>query len=130
MGLWGADGAKVQTVDGGPLVWIFTAVDHCDAACVEIHVTKVGDRFAALEPISQWGTSSSDRSKLTPDADCPCEWITARSTGRTISEPSSSSGGITPSYAFVAELQTHGVAERFNRTMEEHGYPRAFVQQR
>ncbi|MEX3583265.1 MAG: hypothetical protein VB137_12940 [Burkholderia sp.] len=35
--------------------------------------------------------------------------------------------GITPSYAFVAEPQTHGVAERFNRTtMKEqaiHGRP-------
>ncbi|MEX3583428.1 MAG: IS3 family transposase, partial [Burkholderia sp.] len=50
--MWGTDGAKVQTVDEG-LVWIFAAVDHCDAACVGIHVTKVGDRFAALEPISQ-----------------------------------------------------------------------------
>ncbi|MEX3582324.1 MAG: IS3 family transposase [Burkholderia sp.] len=50
--MWGADGAKVQTVDEG-LVWIFAAVDHCDAACVGIHVTTVGDRFAALEPISQ-----------------------------------------------------------------------------
>ncbi|MEX3581575.1 MAG: integrase core domain-containing protein [Burkholderia sp.] len=26
---------------------------------------------------------------------------------------------MTPSYAFVAEPQTHGVAERFNRTMKE-----------
>ncbi|MEX3582579.1 MAG: hypothetical protein VB137_08005 [Burkholderia sp.] len=50
--MWGTDGTKVQTVDEG-LVWIFAAVDHCDAACVGIHVTKVGDRFAALEPISQ-----------------------------------------------------------------------------
>ncbi|MEX3581610.1 MAG: hypothetical protein VB137_01530 [Burkholderia sp.] len=50
--MWGANGAKIQTVDEG-LVWIFAAVDHCDAACVGIHVTKVGDRFAALEPISQ-----------------------------------------------------------------------------
>ncbi|MEX3582816.1 MAG: transposase [Burkholderia sp.] len=58
--MWGAGGAKVQTVDAG-LVWIFAAVDHCDAACVGIHVTKVGDRFAALEPISQGGTSNSDR---------------------------------------------------------------------
>ncbi|MEX3583715.1 MAG: hypothetical protein VB137_16325 [Burkholderia sp.] len=39
--MWGADGAKVQTVNEG-LVWIFAAVDHCDAACVGIHVTKVG----------------------------------------------------------------------------------------
>ncbi|MEX3605940.1 MAG: hypothetical protein VB142_05485 [Burkholderia sp.] len=37
---------------------------------------------------------------------------------------------ITPSYAFVAEPQTNGVAERFNRTMQEHGYPRAAVQKR
>ncbi|MEX3582601.1 MAG: hypothetical protein VB137_08150 [Burkholderia sp.] len=92
--MWGADGAKVQTVDEG-LVWIFAAVDHCDAACVGIYVTKVGNRFAALEPISQKEcTSSSDRSKLTPAADCPCEWITARSTRRTTSAPSSSSGGL------------------------------------
>ncbi|MEX3582664.1 MAG: integrase core domain-containing protein [Burkholderia sp.] len=27
--------------------------------------------------------------------------------------------GIAPSYAFVAEPQTNGVAERFNRTMKE-----------
>ncbi|MEX3583486.1 MAG: hypothetical protein VB137_14630 [Burkholderia sp.] len=88
--MWGPDGTKVQTVDEG-LVWIFAAVDHCDAACVGIHVTKVGDRFAALEPIRQGVcASSSDRSKLMPSADCPWEWITARSTGRTISAPSSS----------------------------------------
>ncbi|MEX3583318.1 MAG: integrase core domain-containing protein [Burkholderia sp.] len=36
-----------------------------------------------------------------------------------MSAPSSSSGGITPSCAFVAEPQTSGVAERFNRTMKE-----------
>ena len=29
------------------------------------------------------------------------------------------SGGIQPSYAFVAEPQTNGVAERFNRTLKE-----------
>ncbi len=28
--------------------------------------------------------------------------------------------GIAPSYAFVAEPQTNGVAERFNRTLKEH----------
>ncbi|MEX3581824.1 MAG: transposase [Burkholderia sp.] len=50
--MWGTDGAKVKTVDEG-LVSIFAAVNHCDAACVGIHVTKVGDRFAALEPINQ-----------------------------------------------------------------------------
>ena len=37
-------------------------------------------------------------------------WITA---------PSSKFWGIQPSYAFVAEPQTNGVAERFNRTLKE-----------
>ena len=36
--------------------------------------------------------------------------------------------GITPSFAFVAEPQTNGVAERFNRTLKEQGiYGRIFA---
>ncbi|SHI82817.1 Integrase core domain-containing protein, partial [Malonomonas rubra DSM 5091] len=35
--------------------------------------------------------------------------------------------GITPSFAFVAEPQTNGVAERFNRTLKEQAiYGRVF----
>ena len=49
----------------------------------------------------------------------PCGWITAPSICRTTSPTRSSSGGIQPSYAFVAEPQTNGVAERFNRTLKE-----------
>ncbi|MEX3583747.1 MAG: DDE-type integrase/transposase/recombinase [Burkholderia sp.] len=100
--MWGTDGAKVQTVDEG-LVWIFAAVDHCDAACVGIHVTKVGDRFAALEPISQgvreqFGSVDADVGRglslrmdhgsqyRSDDFRAPLKFW-----------------GITPSYAFVAE---------------------------
>ncbi|MEX3582331.1 MAG: integrase core domain-containing protein [Burkholderia sp.] len=45
--------------------------------------------------------------------------MTACSTGRTISALRIKFWGITPSYAFVAESQTNGVAARFNRTMKE-----------
>lgn len=32
---------------------MFSAVDHCDACCVGIHAVKIGNHFAALQPISQ-----------------------------------------------------------------------------
>ncbi|XDJ35214.1 MAG: hypothetical protein V3Q69_07980 [Burkholderia sp.] len=48
----GTDGIKVQSVVE-ELVWIFAAVEHSDVMCVGTHVTKVGDRLTALEPISQ-----------------------------------------------------------------------------
>ncbi|MEX3582791.1 MAG: transposase [Burkholderia sp.] len=50
--MWGADGAKVQTVGEG-LVWIFAAVDHCDAACVGIHTSP---RWATALP--HWSQSA------------------------------------------------------------------------
>ncbi|MEX3605768.1 MAG: DDE-type integrase/transposase/recombinase [Burkholderia sp.] len=114
--MWGTDGTKVQTVDEG-LVWIFAAVDHCDAACVGIHVTKVGDRFAALEPISQgvheqFGSVEADRG-LSLRMDHGPQYTSDDFRAQI------KFWGITPSYAFVAEPQTNGVAERFNRTVKE-----------
>ncbi len=50
--MWGTDGARVFTVDDG-WVWTFAAVDHWNAECVGWHVCKVGNRFAALEPVAQ-----------------------------------------------------------------------------
>ena len=49
----------------------------------------------------------------------PCGWITAPSICRTTSPTRSSSGASQPSYAFVEQPQTNGVAERFNRTLKE-----------
>lgn len=49
--LWATDGTQVMTVDDGN-VWIFTAIEHWNAECVGWHVAKIGNRFAALQPIS------------------------------------------------------------------------------
>ena len=81
------------------------------------HVCKRGDRFAALQPISMglaglYGSTAAARL-----GGWPCGWITAPSICRTTSPTRSSSGA--SSRAFVAEPQTNGVAERFNRTLKE-----------
>ena len=69
--------------------------------------------FAALQPI--WGLPGCMSGRrgsgagLADGSRLPC---------RTTS-PTSKFWGIQPSYAFVAEPQTNGVAERFNRTLKE-----------
>ncbi len=46
---WGTDATMAWTVDDG-WVWVFVLVDHHTAEAW-VHVSKVGDRFAALQPI-------------------------------------------------------------------------------
>ena len=95
--MWGTDGVRVFNDGWG---WIFTAVEHWNAECVGWHVCKRGDRFAALQPISM-----GLRAVWLDMADHFTNQIKF--------------WGIQPSYAFVAEPQTNGVAERFNRTLKE-----------
>jgi hypothetical protein len=48
-----------------------------------------------------------------------CAWTTARNTPPIIFLNQVKFCGIAPSFAFVAEPQTNGVADRFNRTLKE-----------
>jgi putative transposase len=116
--MWGTDGVRIATVDDG-MVWIFSAVDHCDGMCTGIHAAKIGDRFAALEPISQgllgeFGSVAADAGRgLSLRMDHGSQYTSDDFRDQV------RFWGIAPSYAFVAEPQTNGVAERFNRTMKE-----------
>jgi putative transposase len=116
--LWGTDGIRVQTVEDG-WVWVFSAVDHFDACCVGIHAVKVGNRFAALQPIAQglqieFGDTGANAGKgLRLRMDHGTQY-TADDFLKQIEF-----WGIDQSFAFVAEPQTNGVAERFNRTLKE-----------
>jgi transposase InsO family protein len=116
--MWGTDGVRIQTVDDG-WVWAFSAVDHCHAECVGWHVAKVGDRFAALEPISQGlvrhfgGVQAQAGRGLTLRMDHGTQYMSDHFLNQV------KFWGIAPSFAFVAQPQTNGVAERFNRTLKE-----------
>jgi transposase InsO family protein len=116
--MWGTDGIRIATVDEG-WVWVFAAVDHFDACCVGIHTVKIGNRFAALQPIAQglqaeFGAIGAEAGRgLTLRMDHGTQY-TADDFLNQIRF-----WGVAPSFAFVAEPQTNGVAERFNRTLKE-----------
>ena len=116
--MWGTDGIRIQTVEDG-WVGVFAAVDHFDACCVGIHAVKIGNRFAALQPIAQglhaeFGSTGANAGKgLKLRMDHGTQY-TADDFLKQIEF-----WGIDRSFAFVAEPQTNGVAERFNRTLKE-----------
>jgi transposase InsO family protein len=116
--MWGTDAIRIETVDEG-WVWVFAAVDHFDACCVGIHAVKTGNRFAALQPIAQglqgeFGATGADAGRgLTLRMDHGTQYTADDFLNQV------KFWGIAPSFAFVAEPQTNGVAERFNRTLKE-----------
>lgn len=124
--MWGTDGAKVFTVQDG-WVWIFTAVEHWNAECVGHHVCKVGSRFNALEPIAMgvtriYGSVAAGVARgLRLRMDHGQQYLSDHFQNQL------KFWGIVPSFAFVEEPQTNGVAERFNRTLKEQAiYGRVF----
>jgi transposase InsO family protein len=116
--MWGTDGARVFTVDDG-WVWVFSAVEHWNAECVGWHVCKVGSRFAALEPIAQgleriYGSVEAEVARgLSLRMDHGSQYLSDHF------QKQIRYWGITPSFGFVEEPETNGVAERFNRTLKE-----------
>lgn len=125
--MWGTDGARVFTLEDG-WVWIFTAIEHWNAECLGWHVCKIGDRYAALQPISMalnkhYGSIDRGAARgLTLRMDHGTQYLSDHFLNQL------KYWGIKPSFAFVAQPQTNGVAERFNRTMKEQAiYGRNFV---
>jgi transposase InsO family protein len=116
--MWGTDGTKIFTLDEG-WCWLFTAVEHWNAECVGWHVTKHGDRFAALQPLSmaiktRYGSVDAGAARgLVLRMDHGTQYLSEHFQNQI------KFWGIAPSFAFVAEPQTNGVTERFNRTLKE-----------
>lgn len=116
--MWGTDGARILTVEEG-WVWLFTAVEHWNAECVGWHVCKLGDRYAALQPVAMglkalYGDLAPDVARgLKLRMDHGTQYLSDHFLNQV------RFWGIAPSFAFVQEPQTNGVVERFNRTIKE-----------
>lgn len=116
--LWGTDGTKIFTTEEG-WSWLFTTVEHWNAECLGWHLTKTGDRFAAIQPISmaltnRFGSVSADAARgLSLRMDHGPQYLSDHFQNQI------KFWGIAPSFAFVSEPETNGVAERFYRTLKE-----------
>ena len=124
--MWGTDGVRVFTAEDG-WVWTFAAVDHWNAECVGWHVCKVGNRFAALEPVAQglgrlYGSVEADVARgLALRMDHGSQYLSDHFLNQI------RYWGIHPSFGFVEEPETNGVVERWNRTLKEQAvYGRVF----
>lgn len=89
---------------------LFVAVEHWDAGCVSWHVWKQGTRFAALEPVSQGlmitvGALAVDAARgLSLRMDHGTQYLSNHFQNQF------KYYGIHPSFAFIEQPQTNGVA--------------------
>jgi len=124
--MWATDAAKVFTLEEG-YGWIFVAVEHWNAECMGVHVCKKGDRMAALEPVaqgvqSQFGSVACGVARgLALRMDHGSQYTSDHF------QHQIKAWGMAPSFAFLQEPETNGVAERFIRTLKEQAiYGRTF----
>jgi len=116
--LWGTDATKFWTHQEG-WCWFFGAIDHCVEDVVGWHVAKVGDRWAALEPIRQGvqhthgGYAPKIALGLGLRADHGPQYTADQFLGelRWL--------GIHPSPSYVGEPECNGIMERWIRTLKE-----------
>jgi len=116
--MWGSDGTKVRTVDDG-WIWIFSVAEHWNTECLGWHVCKVGDRFAALEPVSQAikktygslskGAAAGLKLRIDNGSQYTSDYFLQQV----------NYWGIEESFGLVRQPETNGVAERFHRTLKE-----------
>lgn len=125
--MWATDGAKVFTLQDG-WGWIFACVEHWNSECMGHHVTKRGDRFAALEPVAQglmseFGSVEAGVARgLSLRIDHGSQYLSDHF------QKQIKAWGIAPSFAFLEQPQTNGVVERFFRTLKEQVvYGRVYV---
>jgi transposase InsO family protein len=116
--MWGSDGTKVLTVNDG-WVWVFSVAEHWNTECLGWHVCKVGDRFAALEPIFQAvrevygsldkGVASGLKLRIDNGSQYTSDYFLQQL----------AHWGIESSFGLVRQPETNGVSERFHRTLKE-----------
>jgi transposase InsO family protein len=116
--MWGTDATRFYTEEDG-WCWFFGAIDHHTDELLGWHVAKLGDRWAALEPIRQgvrhaFGGFSKEVAR---GLKIRCDWGPQYIADAWINEVKWL--GITISPSYVGEPECNGVMERFMRTLKE-----------
>lgn len=116
--MWGTDATQIPTVLDGK-VWLFAVVEHWNAEAVGWHVAKIGDRYAAAQTVGMavktvFGAVAAGIARGVALRHDHGSAFMADHFQNQIKF-----WGMAPSFAFVAEPETNGVAERFFRTFKE-----------
>lgn len=116
--MWGSDGTKLQTIDDG-WVWIFSVAEHWNSECMGWHVCKTGDRFAALEPVTQaikraYGALGKEvvrglKLRIDNGSQYTSDYF----------QQQLRHWGVESSFGLVRQPETNGVVERFHRTLKD-----------
>jgi len=116
--MWGTDATRFYTERDG-WCWFFGAIDHYCDDVVGWHVAKLGDRWAALEPLRQGAREllGGFRKDVARGLKIRCDWGPQYIADAWITEVKWLGMTISPSY--VGEPECNGVMERFIRTLKE-----------
>jgi putative transposase len=116
--MWGTDATRFYTEQDG-WCWFFGSIDHYSDDLVGWHVAKLGDRWAALEPIRQGVRQAYEGfgRDIARGLRLRCDWGPQYIADAWINEVKWLGMTITPSY--VGEPECNGVIERFMRTLKE-----------
>ena len=116
--MWATDATQITTVADGK-VWLFAVVEHWNAEALGWHVAKRGDRFAAVQAAGM----AVKRVRGALAAGAARGVLLRHDHGSAFMadhfQHQIRFWGLAPSYAFVAEPETNGVAERFFGTLKE-----------
>ncbi|HNY05318.1 MAG TPA: integrase core domain-containing protein [Candidatus Egerieousia sp.] len=118
--MWGTDGKRFY-IEGQGWHWFFGVIDHYNDELLAWHTAKIGNRFAAMEPVKmaikkQFGRVEKDV--------CTGMELKLRSDHGTQYDSKDFMEemeflGVNMSKSFVRSPQCNGCIERFNRTIEE-----------
>ena len=116
--LWGTDATRFYTQREG-WCWFFGAIDHCSEDLVGWHVAKVGDRWAALEPIRQGvqHTHGGYAPKIALGLGLRADHGPQYTADQFLGELRWLGIRLSPSY--VGEPECNGIMERWIRTLKE-----------
>jgi putative transposase len=100
-------------------VWLFAVLEHWNAEAMGWHIAKIGDRYAAVQAVGMavktaFGAAAAGGARsVALHHDHGSQFMADHFQNQI------KFWGMAPSFAFVCEPETNGVAERFFRTFKE-----------